>query len=75
MLDNFEGKLQSLNSVTIDEASQVLYISDNGPITPALAGKSILLGHKIGRILKFDLKTKTTSVLIDQIAFSNGIVY
>ena len=75
LLDEFDRKLGSLNAVAIDEANQVLYISDNGPISHDFGSKSILLGSRIGRILKFDLETRSASVLVDKLAFPNGVVY
>jgi sugar lactone lactonase YvrE len=34
-----------------------------------------MLRHSLGRILAFDLKTHTATVLLKDIAFPNGIVY
>lgn len=75
LLDDFDRKLVALNSVTIDETNQVLYMSDSGTIPTIFVGKSVLLGNRMGRVLKFDLRTKTTTILIDKICFPNGIVY
>lgn len=76
VLDMFDHKLVALNSVAIDEANQVLYITDCGPIPHHyFAEKLILLGSRMGRVLKFDLKTRATTVLVDRICFPNGIIY
>jgi sugar lactone lactonase YvrE len=37
--------------------------------------KEIVVGHEAGKIYAFDLKTAKTSVILDKIAFANGIVY
>ena len=75
LLEEFDRKLVALNSVAVDEANQVLYISDCGTIPHVFAGKSVLLSNTMGRILKFDLRTRTASVLVDKVSFPNGIVY
>ena len=37
--------------------------------------KEIVVGHEAGKIYAYDLKTAKTSVILDKIAFANGIVY
>lgn len=38
-------------------------------------GKEIMLAHRAGRILQFHLRNKTARVIIDKVAFPNGIVF
>ncbi len=39
------------------------------------SSKEMLLGHKAGRVLSFDLNSGRSAVVLDEIAFPNGIVY
>ena len=39
------------------------------------SNKQVMLRHSLGRILAFDLKTRTTKVLLKDLAFPNGITY
>lgn len=39
------------------------------------ASKDILLKHKKGRILYFDLKNKQSGVFAEDLAYPNGIVF
>lgn len=40
-----------------------------------LSGKEVMLAHKKGRIIQYHIRNGTANVLIDNIAFPNGIVY
>lgn len=55
--------------------NQVLYITESGPIRIAFSNKEALLKHSLGRIISFDLKTNTPAVVLENLAFPNGIVY
>lgn len=39
------------------------------------SNKEVLLKHKKGRIISFDLKTQKAEAILENIAFPNGIVY
>ena len=41
----------------------------------SFAPKEMFLGHEKGRVLSYDLKTGETAVVLDKLAFANGIVY
>lgn len=76
LFSEFEGKkVGILNAVCIDEERQILYITESGPIRIGFAFKEVLLGHEAGRIFAYDLKTGKATVLLDKIAFANGIVF
>jgi hypothetical protein len=65
----------ALNNLAIDEVNQIIYISDSGPISMRFSTKEVLLGHEQGSILSYNLVTKETRLILDKIAFANGIVY
>ena len=75
-MEEIEGKkFAALNGVTIDEDNQVIYMTDSGPIPINFATKEVMLGHRAGRVIKYEIKTKKGSVFLDDLAFPNGIVY
>ena len=68
-------KLGALNNLCIDEANRILYITESSPIRMTFSNKQILLRHSLGRIISFDLKTNTAAIVLENLAFPNGIVY
>ena len=68
-------EIGNLNSVAIDNENQVLYLTDSGPISFKFSSKIVLLSKTNGKIIKYDLKTKKAEILVEKIAFPNGIVY
>lgn len=76
LLSEFEGKkLPALNGLCIDEQKQIIYMTDCTSFPLKFAGKDLLLKRKGGRILAYNLKKKKASVVLDELAYPNGIVF
>ncbi|KAG6430990.1 hypothetical protein SASPL_109065 [Salvia splendens] len=58
------------NSVDVDQATGVVYFSDSSTRKFVSA---IMSGDDSGRVMKFDPRTRKTSVLVDKLKFPNGV--
>ena len=65
----------ALNNLCLDEERQVIYMTDSTPFPMKHASKDILLKHKKGRILYYNLVTKQSGVFAEDLAYPNGIVF
>ena len=50
-------------------------MTDCSDIDLKFAGKDLILKRKSGRIISFDLKTSKAKLVMDNLAYPNGIVY
>lgn len=50
-------------------------MTDSSPIRMPFFLKELIIGHQKGRVIAYDLKTGSAKVLLDKIAFANGIVF
>lgn len=54
-----DGKIiKALNGIAIDEQNQLLYMTDAGPIPMPYVFKEMMLAHKAGRVIKFNLRNR-----------------
>lgn len=65
----------ALNNLCIDEENQIIYMTDSSPFPLKFFNKEILLKHKKGRIISFNLTSNEAAVVLANLAFPNGIVY
>lgn len=76
LLSEVQGsKIKALNAICIDEDREIIYLTDTSPIRMSFFVKELLIGHQAGRVISYDLKTGEAKVLLDKIAFANGIVF
>lgn len=64
-----------MNSIGIDEDRQILYMTDSSSFRIPFFLKDLIIGQQTGRVIGYDLKTGEAKVLLDKIAFANGIVF
>jgi sugar lactone lactonase YvrE len=65
----------ALNNLCIDEENQIIYVTDATSISMRFSTKEVLLKHRKGRIISYNLSTSVASVVLADLAFPNGIVY
>ncbi|KAI9085687.1 hypothetical protein K1719_032293 [Acacia pycnantha] len=63
-----------VNGLDIDDHTGVIYLSDSSTVYPLRQVQMISQnGDKIGRLLKYDPKTKKVEILLQGLAFANGV--
>ncbi|XP_051150733.1 protein STRICTOSIDINE SYNTHASE-LIKE 10-like [Andrographis paniculata] len=62
------------NSLDIDHDNGVVYFTDSSSRFPRRNFVSVIIsGDNSGRLMKFDIRTKKTTLLLDNLKFPNGI--
>ncbi|KAI9071135.1 hypothetical protein K1719_040431 [Acacia pycnantha] len=63
-----------VNSLDIDDQTGVIYFSDSSTVYPLRQVQMIFQkGDKTGRLLKYDPNTKKVEILLQGLAFANGV--
>ena len=76
LLKSIDGKdFAALNNLCIDEENQIIYMTDATTISMRFANKEVMLKHKKGRIISFNLTSNEAAVVLADLTFPNGIVY
>ena len=76
LCEEFNGeKLRALNGLSIDEEKQIVFVSECSSLPIKQSGKDILLKRPSGKILSFDLKTNEAKLVLDNLAYPNGIAF
>lgn len=64
------------NALIIDKAEKYIYFTDTSPVYPRTAFVTILLeALPQGRLLRYDIHAGTTTTLLDNLVFGNGIAF
>jgi sugar lactone lactonase YvrE len=76
LLEGLNGKnFAALNNLCLDEENQIIYVTEATSISMRYSNKEVLFKHRLGRILSYNIKTKEAKVVLEGLAFPNGIVY
>jgi len=63
------------NNLCLDEINQIIYFTVTGIVPMEFSNVEVLLKGKNGKIMAYHISENKVDIVVDKVAFPNGIAY